>query len=114
MNDALDLRTKAVQEMRIVDRRGETSSLTGELVSPVKELLGIQNQPYPANNPRELRQSVLEVSNDALEMLDQELDYLDSQQDFEYELEMTPRGLLLTMRKLAPAQSSEDRVRFQS
>jgi hypothetical protein len=113
VNGAADLRSKPVQDMRIIDKRPMSTSVMDHIVNPIKDLFGMQSQPAASPNPLALPQGVPDViTNGALEMLDEELEYLDSQRDFEYELAMSPRGVLLTMQKLSRVQAAEDHVRF--
>jgi integrative and conjugative element protein (TIGR02256 family) len=113
VNGAADLSSKHVQELRIIDRRPMSSSVMDHIVNPIRDLFGVQSQPAAPSNPLEAPQGVPDaVANEALEMLDDELEYLDSQRDFEYELEMSPRGVLLTMQKLSRVHAVGDPVRF--
>jgi hypothetical protein len=50
------------------------------------------------------------AKEEVLEMLDIELEYLGNQQDFEYELEMGPSGIVLNMRPLAAVEAYSSRL----
>ncbi len=112
VNGSSDLPHRPVQELQIIDKRPASSALMEHIVNPIRDLFGVQTQ-TTAVDAREMPQAVVDgVANVALEMLDEELAYLDSQRDFEYELEMSPRGVLLTMQKLSGFRGAGQGVRF--
>jgi integrative and conjugative element protein (TIGR02256 family) len=110
VNGSVQLRSKPIQEMRIMDQRPLASSLMDHVVNPIKDLFRVQDQ--VAAPPDPLQTVTDSVAHEALEMLDEELEYLDSQRDFEYELEMSTHGVLLTMQKLSPVHGAAPQVRF--
>jgi integrative and conjugative element protein (TIGR02256 family) len=105
--------SKPIQEVRILDKHQSSSSILNSVVTPRRALFGAQNQPPGLPDLREAPlEAASPVANEALEMLDEELEYLDSLRDFEYELEMSTRGVLLTMQHLSRVQGTRSHVRF--
>ena len=112
VNGADSPRSRPVQELRIIERR-PAPSVMDHIVNPIKDLFGVQAQAAEPSAGREAPPVIVDgIANVALEMLDEELEYLDSQRDFEYELEMSPHGVLLTMQKLSRVRGPADGVRL--
>jgi integrative and conjugative element protein (TIGR02256 family) len=113
VNNVPGMRPKPAQEIRIIDKHQSSSSVLDDIVNPIRGLFGAQSSTVEPSDQRLVPPGTVDpVAAEALEMLDEELEYLDSQREFEYELELSTRGVLLTMQKLVRLQGTVDHVRF--
>lgn len=65
----------------------------------------------PSHTSEEVQPSPQGSSEQVLDMLDSEMDFLENQNDFSYELEMVPSGLLLTLKPLA-SRATQQQLEF--
>ncbi|MGE3276469.1 MAG: Mov34/MPN/PAD-1 family protein [Vicinamibacterales bacterium] len=113
VNGAVIPALRGSQEMQIVERKPTSSTLVAHIVTPIKDWFGSPAPPAEPNNSQGVPPHAPgAIAGDALEMLDEELEYLDSQRDFEYELEMVPRGVLLTMQRLHSVRGPNGGIKF--
>jgi integrative and conjugative element protein (TIGR02256 family) len=115
IHNAPQLRPKPVQKIQILNKHESSPSIMDSIANPIRDLFDAKIQPTTSPNTSEVESATSPVATGALEMLEEELEYLDSQSDFEYELEMSTQGVLLTMQMVSRikwALGNKKRIRF--